>query len=1398
MDGRGRSLVLLCLSCLLIPACSTTNTLERGEQLRYGELLNSSNGLFTLGFLRFNEASDKSFLGIWYNGYISNSEVDVRHEPVWIANRNNPIFNGSGILSVNHNGCLQILSGEREFIALYSTRDAIQARATLRSDGNFVLQQLNSDGSVKGDLWQSFDYPTDTLLPGMKLGFNMKTRLNWTLTSMRSHNSPASGSFTLGVDPNDTKQLVILRRDDVYWRSGPWQRSSSGFPHLESFQGLGYYFSFTQNRYETYFNVTADHALVVFLKLRKKDLHSYDVLAIYTDGTRQSLVSCTNQHNSFITVGCTKQNLPECRHTMLDYDYISSDDISMSSPGYRFSDSENLTLEDCKVKCLLNCSCLAFAATNDEDDTGCEIWVSRAFSEQTYNGRTIYMLPSKGNKWWLWLTIVVGGMMIIPTLFSVCYIIWKNFTLNGDENINQRTLIKELEGSDAPSISFGKPKRHKKDRNELHVFSFESIGLWLLNTLPNSWETFRVSWTNAAPNGAMTMEYAKTGVLNEEVRRINQAASSSTLQSDVLVIEDRGRSKTKGQGGRDKSRSKSRPKYKDLECHHCGKKGHIKKYCFQLKKEMRQGKKKDDDNENHVTAAIDEDLLFVGDENVINFASHETSWVMDSGAAYHVTHKKEFFTSYTSGDFGVLKMGDDGQTKVIGMGTVCLQTNNGTKLVLKDVEHAPDIRLNLIFAGKLDDDGYCSSFSDGQWKLTNGSLVVARGSKSSNLYLMQSSIAGGSVNVVGKDESLELWHKRLSHMSVRSYGGALYFVTFIDDHSRKLWVYPLKTKDQVLGVFNQFQALVERQTGKKWKCIRIENGGEYSKPFDNYCKEQGIRHQKTPPKTPQLNGLAERMNRTLMERVRCLLAEAKLPRTFWAEALNIVAHVINLSPTIALDNDVPDRVWYGKDVSYDNLRVFGCKAFVHVPKDERSKLDAKTRQCIFIGYGQDEFGYQLGDPVDKKLVRSCDVAFFEDQTIEDIDKAEKISLQSNESLVDFRPVVETMVPNAVENHLQNDEVQDDIHDEAMESEQKMEWLKAMKDEMKSLLDNHTFDLVKLPKNRKALKNRWVYRVKHEYGTLVPRYKARLVVKGFSQRKGVDFSEIFAPVVKMSSIRVVLGLAACLDLEVEQTDVKTAFLHGDLDEEIYMEQLEGFKVKGKENFLCKLKKSLYGLKQALKQCRDRAFRKLWLSQEKYIERVLQRFEMDKVKVVSTPLVIHFKLGKNQCPSNDDEKEDRQMVPYASVVSSLMYAMVCIRPDIAHAVGYTDSDMAGDIDTRKSTSGYLITFARGAVSWQLRLQRCVALSTIEAEFIATVEACKELLWMKRFTQELGLAQKRSEHIDVRYHWIRDVLDSKLLELQKIHIDENGSDMMTKALPRGKFEACCLIAGMAISST
>ncbi|GJS69001.1 putative RNA-directed DNA polymerase [Tanacetum coccineum] len=253
------------------------------------------------------------------------------------------------------------------------------------------------------------------------------------------------------------------------------------------------------------------------------------------------------------------------------------------------------------------------------------------------------------------------------------------------------------------------------------------------------------------------------------------------------------------------------------------------------------------------------------------------------------------------------------------------------------------------------------------WESNIGSLIVARGKRESKLYMTHPKISKSIFNAVDNDDMTELWHKRLGHMSEKGMS-ILYKKNVLSgahdinlkkcSHclARKQTRLAFVTKDQVLDVFKQFHALVERQTGKKLKCIRTDNGGEYIGPFDAYCREHGIQHQKTPPKTPQLNDLAERMDRTLVERVRCLLSHAGLPASFWGEALNTAVHVINLTPCVPLRFDVPDRVWSGKDVSYYHLRVFGCKASVHIPKDERSKLDndEETRDADDVVCSQEQ------------------------------------------------------------------------------------------------------------------------------------------------------------------------------------------------------------------------------------------------------------------------------------------------------------------------------------------------------------------------------------------------------------------------------------------------------------
>ena len=166
----------------------------------------------------------------------------------------------------------------------------------------------------------------------------------------------------------------------------------------------------------------------------------------------------------------------------------------------------------------------------------------------------------------------------------------------------------------------------------------------------------------------------------------------------------------------------------------------------------------------------------------------------------------------------------------------------------------------------------------------------------------------------------------------------------------------------MFSVFKRWKAEVENQTGLKIKSLKSDNGGEYdSKEFKSFCSENGIRMIKTVPGTPEQNGVAERMNRTLNERARCMRIQSGLPKMFWAEAVNTAAYLINRGPSVPLNYQLPEEVWSGKEVNLSHLRVFGCTSYVLTNPDNRDKLDPKARKCHFIGYGTDMYGYKFWD-----------------------------------------------------------------------------------------------------------------------------------------------------------------------------------------------------------------------------------------------------------------------------------------------------------------------------------------------------------------------------------------------------------------------------------------------------
>src|SRR5579871_5854511 len=409
-----------------------------------------------------------------------------------------------------------------------------------------------------------------------------------------------------------------------------------------------------------------------------------------------------------------------------------------------------------------------------------------------------------------------------------------------------------------------------------------------------------------------------------------------------------------------------------------------------------------------------------------------------------------------------------------------------------------------------------------------------------------------------------------------------------------------------------------------------------------------------------------------------------------------------------------------------------------------------------------------------------------------------------------------------------------------------QWEEAIQYEYKSLIDNQTWKFVPLPKGRLIVGCKWIFRYKLGADGTIQRFRARLVAKGFTQTYGVDYNETFAPVAKLPSLRLLLAIAVIEDLEIYQMDVSSAFLLVDLEEEIYMDQPEGYE---KGNLVCRLQKSLYGLKQSprvwnqkihqffinngftqtntdysiyinkvteamigiwvddliligknidiindlksrlnkafemkdlkdltyflgIQVRRNRQIRTIHLDQTQYILKILKRFKLQDSKPIRTPLETGIKLTKSE------DQESFDPLKYQSAVGSLMYAMVGTRPDITFAVaavsqfnsnpniihwkvvkrifrylkgtadfgitygntkikleGYSNADWGGNLDNRRSTTGYLFTYRSRATSWKGKQQTTVALSTTEAEYMAAIQATKEAIWLQGLLTELG---------------------------------------------------------------
>ncbi|GJV27806.1 ribonuclease H-like domain-containing protein [Tanacetum coccineum] len=574
-----------------------------------------------------------------------------------------------------------------------------------------------------------------------------------------------------------------------------------------------------------------------------------------------------------------------------------------------------------------------------------------------------------------------------------------------------------------------------------------------------------------------------------------------------------------------------------------------------------------------------------------------------------------------------------------------------------------------------------------------------------------------------------------------------YCLVVTDDYSRFSWVFFLRTKDETSEILKNFIKEIENLVDKKVKIIRSDNGTEFKNHvMDEFCREKGIKREYSVARTPQQNGVAERKNRTLIEAARTMLADSKLPTTFWAEAVSTACYVQNRVLVVKPHNKTPYELFRGIKPAIGFMKPFGCHVTILNTLDKLGKFDGKSDEGFFVGYSlsskafrrkpmiegngpkwlfdldsltqsmnyvpvvagtfsndfagiqgvsesstscqQDQdwiampiwkdasyFGDASPNIVDDAQIEDKDELHDEDDTTEEshdgsnlqnngtadqqINTARQEVNTGSREVSTALPEVNTATPEDLvgssfaseDSHMEDQEIElgnipqsyeapttphtrihkdhpiehvigdvqssvqtrrmktsysekgflsaiyegkshQDLHtclfvcflsqEEPKRISQALRdpaWVEAMQEELLQFKLQKVWILVDLPKGHRAIGTKWVYRNKKDERGIVIRNKARLVAQGHTQEEGIDYDEVFAPVARIEAIRIFLAYASYMGFMVYQMDVKSAFLYGQIEEEVYVCQPPGFEDPDHPNKVYKVVKALYGLHQA---------------------------------------------------------------------------------------------------------------------------------------------------------------------------------------------------------------------------
>nr|GEV23562.1 hypothetical protein [Tanacetum cinerariifolium] len=642
-------------------------------------------------------------------------------------------------------------------------------------------------------------------------------------------------------------------------------------------------------------------------------------------------------------------------------------------------------------------------------------------------------------------------------------------------------------------------------------------------------------------------------------------------------------------------------------------------------------------------------------------------------------------------------------------------------------------------------------------------------------------------------EKLYLLHMDLcGPMRVERVNGKKYILVIVDDYSRFTWVIFLRSKDEAPYFIIKFLKMIQVRLKVSVRRIRTNNGTKFvNQTLCEYYEEVGISHETSVSCSPQQNGVVERRNRMLIEAARTIENLGKLQPKANIEIF------ISYAPTkkaFRIYNRRTKRIVETIHVNFDELTTMASKQSSSGPA-----LNEITPATINSGLVQKSSSLTPYVPPSR----------------------------NNWDLL-FQPMFDELLnpPPSVDH--QAAEVIAPIVDTYKEALTQSCWIEAMQEELNEFERLKVWELVPHPDKVMVITLKWIYKVKLDELGGILKNKACLVARGYRQEKGIDFEESFALVARLESIQNFLAYTAHKNMVVYQMDVKTAFLNGNLREEVYVSQPDEFVEQENPNHVG-----------------------IFINQSKYALESLKKYGFESCDPVDTPMVEKSKL--------DEDKDGKAVDPshYRGMINTLLYLTasrfdlqfaICMcawyqaRPTEKHArptekhvhtvkrifrylcgtvhrglwypkdssiaiIAFADLDHAGCQDTCRSTSGSVQFLGERLISWSSKRKKSVAISSTEAEYIALSRCCAQILWMRSQLSDYGLGfnkipmycdnkcaialcynnvqHSQSKHIDIRYHFIKEQVENGVIKLYFVNTKYQLADLFTKALGRDKIE-------------